>query len=331
MVTKKHYKQLTQEEKYQIKALYESGKNYVEIGKQLRRSPSTICREIKRGKLRQDGRLVKNYNPKISEKSKERSRKLSGKTRACMTAEQWLYVLDGLRLTWSPEQISGRYNNYESHEKPLSTSSIYRAINRNRHSKYLRKTYLRRGGKSYNKTKKKGGVHLIPNRIDIELRPKEADEKTKIGHWEADTVIGSNASGVLVTLVEKASRFTLIKKISNKTADLSSKAIISLLEPLAKNKQVNTITYDNGGEFAWHEKVNEKLNSKSFFAKPYHSWERGLNEHTNGLIREFLPKKSSFNNIDDKIILNIQNSLNFRPRKCLNYRTPHEALYLPSS
>ena len=324
MPNRKPYKLLNIEERYQIKALHESGKKLCEIAIQLKRDASTISREIRRGQREEKGK----YIPKLSDQKFQKSRKSSGKTRSSLTPDQWNYVLDALRCNWSPEQLSGRYNTQDKDEKDscITVSSIYRAIARHRHSKHLRRTYLRHGGKYYNKAiKKKGGIHMIPNRVDISLRPKEADEKKNIGHWEADTVIGAGSSGILVTLVDKASRFTLIAKIANKTADLTSRSIVNLLKEFAKNNKVRSITYDNGGEFAWHERVNKQLNSDSYFAKPYHSWERGLNEHTNGLIREYLPKKASFSDVCDNTITKIQNSLNNRPRKCLNYLTPLEA------
>jgi IS30 family transposase len=153
-------------------------------------------------------------------------------------------------------------------------------------------------------------------------RPAIVDAKSSIGHWECDTVISHGSKTPLVTVVERKSKFSKIKKVQNKTKKVVGAAIVKLLKPL-KN-QVDSITYDNGGEFAEHEEIAQKLNAKSYFATPYHSWERGLNEHTNGLIRQYLPKKSDFKDVSNQKIKKIEDRLNNRPRKVLNFKTPRE-------
>lgn len=314
-MSKEPFTHLTPSEKYQIQALYKSGKSSDAIGEQLGRCGSTIRRELHRGRKTNS----KRYNPDVSMRRYAKSRKQSGVSRIKVTGDVWLYVLDGLKLGWSPDQIRGRYA--LEHGQKIGVLSIYTAIQRHKHYHTL-KQYLRHGGKRYKAPKIGSSVGVIKNRVDIDQRPKEADDKLIIGHWEADTIIGKDHKGAAVTLVDKASRFTFIMPASRKTADICKTAIIAALKDVAD--QVLTITYDNGCEFAHHEKVNDALDCQSYFAKPYHSWERGLNEHTNGLIRQYLPKKTNLSTLTKKQCRTIQNLLNNRPRKCLNYKTPAE-------
>lgn len=150
-------------------------------------------------------------------------------------------------------------------------------------------------------------------------------EKKRLGDWEIDTVIGKNHQGALVTIVDRVSKFTLIKKVASKHADVVTEATITLLAPYLE--QALTITADNGKEFAGHEKIKTALNADVYFAHPYSSWERGLNENTNGLIRQYFTKGSSFENITDKDVEDVMKQLNHRPRKTLNYKTPHAVFF----
>jgi IS30 family transposase len=159
----------------------------------------------------------------------------------------------------------------------------------------------------------------------IAKRPKIVEKKSRIGDWEIDTIVGKNHKGFLVTVVDRKSKFTLIKNVVSKHAKVVTKALIEIITPL-KNI-THTITSDNGKEFAYHKEVSAALDTDFYFANPYHSWERGLNEHTNGLIRQYLPKKSEFLNVSKDEIIMIQNRLNHRPRKILNYKTPYEVFF----
>ena len=147
------------------------------------------------------------------------------------------------------------------------------------------------------------------------------DDKSRLGDWEIDTVIGKNHKGVLITIVERLSKYTLIKKVANKTAAAVTAGIISLMKDF-KHK-VLTITSDNGKEFAYHRQISKALKTGFYFANPYHSWERGLNENTNGLIRQYFPKKTSFDNISDDDVKAVMQRLNSRPRKSLGFKTPN--------
>jgi IS30 family transposase len=159
----------------------------------------------------------------------------------------------------------------------------------------------------------------------IDKRPKIVEKKSRIGDLEIDTVIGKNHKGALVTVVDRKSKFTLIKNVPNKEASVVTKALIEMITPI--KAITKTITSDNGKEFAYHKEVSEALNTDFYFANPYHSWERGLNEHTNGLIRQYLPKKSDFTHVSKEEIIMIQNRLNHRPRKVLGYKTPYEVFF----
>ncbi|MCH9699245.1 MAG: IS30 family transposase, partial [Gammaproteobacteria bacterium] len=187
-------------------------------------------------------------------------------------------------------------------------------------------THLRQSNKKrkkqYGSQDKRGQIR---NRTSIDERPGIVEHKTRIGDWEIDTVIGQHHQGALVTIVDRVSKFTLIKKVESKHAAGVTAATVSLLAPFLD--QVFTITADNGKEFADHEAITKQLGATVYFAHPYHSWERGLNENTNGLIRQYFTKGSSFVNISDQHVLEVMDKLNHRPRKTLNYQTPHAVFF----
>ena len=223
-----------------------------------------------------------------------------------------------IQKDWSPEQVQGRLI---SEGMPIvCTTTIYGFIKRDKASggdlyQHLRhrKPYKKRTGKAEARGQ-------IIGRISIDERPIIVDKKTRIGDWEADTVIGKGHQGVLVTLAERCSKRTLIAPVPNKRADAVRDAIITLLQ----SETVHTITFDNGKEFAYHAEIKEALSSDNYFAHPYHSWERGLNENHNGLIRQYLPKGMKLNRVSHEQVAAIQEKLNNRPRKTLGYKTPNE-------
>jgi IS30 family transposase len=227
----------------------------------------------------------------------------------------------------SPEQIAGRMK-LEGVGK-ISHETIYLMIYANHqemgiYQQYLRQKQKRRRRKGRNQ--KRGG---IPNRIGIEHRPKVADLKTEIGHWESDTVIGKNHTGIVVTHVDKASKYLLAGLAKNKTMEEINRVTLKLFEPVKPDFR-KTMTFDNGREFCGHEKLSESLKIETFFATPYHSWERGLNEHTNGLIREFYPKSTNFKIVKEEDFQKAVDFINHRPRKSLDYRTPYEVFFASS-
>ena len=220
-----------------------------------------------------------------------------------------------LLIGLSPEQISGRMGR-EKNPHEVSRTTIYSLV-----ARLGWQHLLARKGKTYRKgTKASAGARLIPNRVDISERPSSVDDKQEVGHWEADTVYGQD--GYLVTLVERVSKLLLTCRVKNKTKQAVTDAINGLLKPFTSH--CLSITFDNGGEFAGHEAIKKALKCDTYFARPYHSWERGLNENTNGLLRRFFPKGMAIAGVPEIEIEQAQFMINIRPRKTLNYLSPYE-------
>ncbi|KKB96315.1 Integrase core domain protein, partial [Candidatus Arcanobacter lacustris] len=308
-------KHLTLEERCHIFILKERGFSLRDISRTLSRNVSSISRELKRNSI------LNKYTPRIAEEQYHRrmTNVYSGPRK--MTSSLKEIICSKLKILWSPEQISGRLK-IENGIK-ISHEAIYQLIWRDKKQGGDLYKNLRHAGKKYNKRRgKNAGRGIIPGRVDIELRDKIVEEKSRIGDWEGDTVIGANHKGAIVTLVDRKSKFSLFTLVAEKTKDLVTQAIEKSLNP--HKIHVKTITFDNGREFAGHQKIAQSLDAECFFAKPYHSWERGLNEHTNGLLRQYIPKKSDFTLISQEDVDFVQNALNNRPRKVLNYKTPTE-------
>lgn len=307
--------QLTQEQRYQIAALLEAGHNQTEIADVIGVHKSTVSRELARN------RGLRGYRPKQAQTLTEQRRR--DKVQPRITAKHWYWVEQLLSEDWSPEQVSLWLGAAE--RCVISHEWIYLYIYEDKRQGGDLHTHLRcqkKRRKRYGSTDRRG--QLI-GRESIDNRPKIVDERSRIGDWEVDTVIGRPGGSVLVTLAERRSRLSLIGLSPDKSAQSVKEAILRLLVPLAEH--VHTLTYDNGKEFAHHLDVAEKLGAKGFFAHPYHSWERGLNENTNGLIRQYLPKGSSFDALSKKDIQNIMDKLNNRPRKCLGIKTPNQVFF----
>ena len=276
------YRQLTLEKRYQISALIKAGLNQKEIALEIGVHPSTINREFRRNNDK-----IRGYSAEIAQvitakKHKEKSKRFS------LTKPIEKYIRAKLKQDWSPEQISGRMK--------LDTGvsvvheTIYRYIYANKKNggklyKYLRHRYHHRS----NDYRSRG---TIIDRVMIGKRPKIVEKKNRIGDLEIDTVVGKNHKGFLVTVVDRKSKFVLIKNVPTKEAQIVTAALIEMIQPI--KGITHTITSDNGKEFAYHKQVSAALDTDFYFANPYHSWERGLNEHTNGLIHQYLPKKVSF-------------------------------------
>jgi IS30 family transposase len=303
-----NYKHLSQVERYQIYALMKAGHDQTQIAKLLDRHKSTISREISRN------RGLKGYRPK---QACAIATKRSEKCRNAATVPPWVAEQAAclLKLQWSPEQIAGKL--------PVSHETLYRHVYSDkarggtlwknlRCQKQKRKRYA--GGRD-----RRG---QIPHRRPLSDRPVHIELRKQVGHWECDTVIGANHKGAIVTMVERKSGFSVIVKVSQKTSELVSRAIIEGLRPYMV--RVITLTYDNGKEFAGHIQIDQALNSTSYFARPFASWERGSNENFNGLLRQYVPKKRSLNTVTEDEITMIQNRLNNRPRKRLGFKTPAE-------
>ncbi len=312
------YKQLTLSKRYHISTLLKQGYKQKDIANEIGVDPSTICRELKRNRTNMRGYSAESAEIKSSSRHKQKQK------RTFLTKPIEKYIRAKLKLDWSPEQLSGRMK--LDIGVSVAHESIYRYIYANKANGGKLYTYLRHKNKKYHKRsnvyKARG---TIIDRVMIDKRPKIVEKKNRIGDLEIDTVIGKNHIGALVTVVDRKSKFTMIKNVQSKEAKVVTEALIEMIQPI-KNI-THTITSDNGKEFAYHKEISAALDTKFYFANPYHSWERGLNEHTNGLIRQYLPKKSVFTNVSKDEIIMIQNRLNHRPRKVLGYKTPYEVFF----
>ena len=305
-----NYHHITENERYQIYALKKAGWTQKDIAEKMKRHPSTVSRELRRNSGQ------RGYRPRQAQRlAQERQGRSSGNAR-CILASDWLRIEAHLRDDWSPEQIAGR-TGLVSHE------SIYLHVYRDKAGggdlhQHLRCRKKRR--KRYGSGRDRRGQ--IKGRVPICERPKVVDAKRRLGDWEGDTVIGASHRGALVTLVERRSQLARIRQVERRDAQLVSTAVIGALKPISPC--CLTLTFDNGKEFAGHTALRDKVGTKVYFADPYASWQRGLNEQVNGLIRQYFPKGSSFASLDDKAIEMIEKKLNNRPRKILGYQTPLE-------
>jgi transposase, IS30 family len=294
------------------------------IAKEMNRSPSTLSRELQRNSLESEL-----YIPDIANQKQQERREHSKKAFENIRVDTIVEIKRRLKKYHSPEQIAGRLK-LEGKER-VSHETIYKMIYENHEGLGKYRKYLRQGrGKRKQRNKVKARQGGIIGRVGIENRPAIADEKTEIGHWESDTMIGGNHHGVIVTHVDKASKFLVAGLGKNKTAEEINKVTLELFSKISI-EDVKTMTFDNGKEFSGHAKIAEELDVLCFFATPYHSWERGLNEHTNGLLRQFFPKGTNFLIVKPKDLENAVNLINNRPRKSLDYRTPFEVFYRHTS
>jgi IS30 family transposase len=309
------YTQLTQEERYQIYALKKAGHIQAEIAEIIGRDPGTISRELRRN------RGLKGYRPQQAH-DLALTRRYS-KAQPRIGSHVWQQVEELIREEWSPEQIVGRIAVEQGVD--ISHEWIYQYVYADQRSggdlyRFLRCQKARR--KRYGSYDRRG---CIPNQVSIDERPAIVDSKQRFGDWEGDTVIGKGHRGALVTLVERKSLYTVIRSVFNKTAEAVRDAVVDGLTPYID--WVHTITYDNGREFADHEGMASDLDARIYFAHPYASWERGLNENTNGLIRQYFPKDRDLTNVSQYEIEKAMDKLNHRPRKSLGFRTPYEVFF----
>lgn len=311
------YHHLTIDERSQIYALVSIGHKQTEIASHLKVHPSTISRELKRNAG------LKGYRIKQAQEKASTRRAQASSTPKRMTKEMIEIIESKLCEEWSPEQIAGVL---KAQKKLISHECIYQHVWANKKAGGSLYKHLRHRGKKYNhRSSGKAGRGVIPNRIDINQRPAIVDKKIRLGDWEADTIIGAQHKGAILSLVDRKSKFTLLVNLASKTAEEVLRGIKIAFNKIPR-KIIKTITFDNGKEFSWHEKIADILKAKCYFATPYHSWERGLNEHTNGLVRQYYPKGTDFSNLNDEETQWIEDKLNNRPRKVLNFRTPREVL-----
>jgi len=309
------YTQLTREQRYQIHALLQTGQLQTQIATVLGVHKATISREIRRN------RGHRGYRPRQAHRLAHARQ--ASKRRPRLSQATWAQVEKLLGQAWSPEQIRGRLK--QEHGRTISHEWIYQHIYRDK----------RAGGKLYGflrcqKTRRKRyGAYSrrgrIPDQVSIERRPAVVTTRQRIGDWEGDTIIGKGHRGAMVTLVERQSKYTVARGVRHKTASAVRAAVAQSLRP--HKARVHTITYDNGREFSEHAGMAHDLNTAIYFAHPYASWERGVNENTNGLLRQFFPKARDLTLVNQAELATVLDQLNHRPRKTLGFRTPHEVFF----
>lgn len=307
---------LSLEERYEISALKKQGLHNSDIAKSLGRHKSTIGRELSRNADKRN----KHYHPDLAQRKADSRHKEKRKYRTFTPGvREW--VISWLKKDYSPEQIKGLALKHNI--ACVSHESIYQLVWLDKKKGGFLYKHLRTRGKKYQKRgAKKAGRGYIPNRISIDYRPEVVNKKSRIGDMEMDLIIGKGHQGALLTINDRATGMLKMGYVKGKEAkDIEDKAI-ELLEDSAPF--LHTITTDNGKEFSNHQQIAEKLGIDFYFAKPYHSWERGANENLNGLIRQYFPKGTNFDKIDPKDVKKTEDILNNRPRKRYNYKSPNE-------
>ncbi len=309
-------KHITVEQRYAISVMRNQAYSQKEIALAIGKDKSTISRELHRNCDKRGGK----YDCNLAQRKFE-LRQSGKKAHVHFTDEIKRYVESGLDKDYSPEQIVGRA---ELEGIPcVSHERIYQHVWQNKKQGGTLHSHLRRKGRKYRKRgKSKDTRGIIKNRIGIEQRPVIVDSKTRFGDLEIDTIIGQNHKGAILTINDRVTGLVWIRKLKGKETDPVAQKTIEALSPM--KDRIHTITADNGKEFAGHQSISKALNVDVYFAKPYHSWERGANENTNGLIRQYFKKGTSFENLTDKDIERVQNILNNRPGKKLGFLTPIE-------
>lgn len=309
-----NYKQLTENERYQIYTMNSLGLTQEQMAEQLGRAPSTISREMRRNKG------LRGYRPAQAQQMADQRRQNAYKHYK-LTDDVCRWIEQLLDHQLSPEQVAG----YLKRDKRISLhhETIYQYIYQDKaHGGQLYQN-LRIASKPY---RKRYGHYdrrgRIENRCSIDERPAVVDRKNRLGDWEGDTIIGKGHTSALLTLVERKSLYTVIIKLKSRTAIELADKINREMKPL--KSKINTLTFDNGKEFAAHETIAKELNADVYFAHPYSAWERGINENTNGLIRQYFPKGTDFNAVTQKQIQAVMDKLNNRPRKTRGFKSPNE-------
>lgn len=315
------YHHLTAFERGQIETLYSQGSGPNAIARELGRSCSTISRE-----LRRNGAKLGVYSAERAQGRYHEVRQECVRTRSLDHLPLRQYVVDGIFSGYSPEEIAGRlwFDFPAQPRMRVSHETIYRTLyGDEKLGKILIPHLRRRQPRRRRRGDRRPTRPFIPNRVSIDSRPTEVDALERYGDWEGDTVLGKNQDGAILTLVERKSLLLLAAPLRSKNAQETAQAAIAALGCMPPD-WLKTITFDNGSEFAAHERITESVGIDIYFAHPYSSWERARNENTNGLLRQYYPKKTSFANLDPETLQQVVRELNNRPRKKLGYRTPLE-------
>jgi IS30 family transposase len=304
-------------ERERISQMHDAGATNAEIARELSRARSTIGRELERNSVAGEYSAVAAQG---FARQRRRQRPLVGKMDRPEVGD---FVRSCLVQAWSPDQIAGRSKSdfADDRRRQISHQTIYTWIRSQSAADRRHFTgFLRRAGSRRPREDRRG---RLPNQVSIEGRPKVVDQRRRYGDWEGDTVVGARHSGAVVTLVERKSGYLLTAKSCDRKARRVARKIESRLKKLPQRLR-RTATFDNGKEFAEHQYLTGRLNLKVYFAKPYCSWQRGSNEHTNGLLRQFLPKGTDFRNVSWQELEYYTHLINDRPRKRLGYQTPAE-------
>ena len=316
----KPYQHLTAGNRIIIEHERGKGTSYQQIARMLDKHPTTVSREVRRNSL-QNAR----YHAQAAQVRARRRRSKANAQPRRQTVRLWEEFAQMLRQRprkLSPELYHGRKTQIDG-QASLSCSWLYELLHRDRQQGGDLYTCLPRRGRNYRKRRASGASSSkIPNRIDIDQRPPEVADRKTPGHWEIDTVIGRGHQGVLLTAIERYSRWTRIRVLPHREAQCLAFAILELLLPV--RPWVRTITVDNGLEFAAHEYAGKVLNAPCYFCKPYPSWQRGQIEQLNGLVRRTFRKTQSFQHLTQEAVEQEAQELNHMPRKCLGFRTPQE-------
>ena len=311
----KRYYQLTREQRYGIYTLLKTGHNQSQIAAVIGIHKSTISRELRRNRGGRGYRYKQAHRLALFRRQCKAKPRIDGAT--------WAFIEQLIGLDWSPEQISGWMK--KEMDYSVSHEWIYHYILHDKQdggNLYLHLRCRKKRKKRYGSNDRRG---QIKNRVSIDERPAIVEARSRLGDWEIDTIVGKSHKQAIVSITERKSRLALIRKVERKTKEQVTCAMTQLLNPI--HDLVHTLTSDNGKEFADHEVIAKNLEVDFYFAHPYASWERGTNENTNGLIRQYFPKKRDFTTITKDEIQTVIEKLNNRPRKCLGFKTPNQVFF----
>lgn len=316
------YTHFTIEERKYLQKLLSEGISIRRIAAILERSPSSVSREINRNRAKYKPHEKPDnkywYNHWRAQNLYVRRRREQHRRALCAGTKAWDYIVAGLKKYWSPEQICGRWQMDHPDEVSISVSTIYRYVKEGRFPEIKAKKHLRRRGKR--KVNRKASYNTIqPDRI-IPQWSQEIKNRECVGDWEGDTIYGGVGKGLLVSLVDRKTRFLRIGLLKKREAAETR----SVIEKLLSGLTINSISLDNGSEFSEFHELEKNLNTSVFFAEPHKPWQRGTNENTNDLVRFFFPKGFDFRTVTDKDVQRVEDLINNRPRKCLGWKTPAE-------
>ena len=313
----RRYNHLTKEQRYTISVCLRKKMSLTTIAKLINVSKSTVSREVKR-----NSNMYRHYVAIDAQQFSELRKSIPRRPRK-LSKEDWLEIEQLLKRHWSPETIVGARR--RAGKTCVSIEWLYHIVRRDKERGGNLYTYLPHHLK--HRRRQVSSAIPIKDRVSIDERPAAVDARSRFGDWEMDTIIGKDGKGAIVTLVERTSRKMLMARSpKGKNAKAVARLVVQMLRPFERH--VLSITTDNGTEFADHKYIVKKLHTKVYFTHPYSSWEKGLIENTNKLIRQFIPKNTDFSSLSDDYILFVQSELNLRPRKLLNFSSPKQKFLL---